>query len=84
MQYRPTSVSYTHLFFGGEWWVAPSAYFIGVAAIVVSGILLKKTKRFAGEPAPFVMELPPYHAPKAVNILRGTWERGWSLSLIHI
>ena len=65
-------------FFGGEWWVAPSAYFIGVAAIVVSGILLKKTKRFAGEPAPFVMELPPYHAPKAVNILRGTWERGWS------
>ena len=65
-------------FFGGEWWVAPSTYFIGVAAIVVSGILLKKTKRFAGEPAPFVMELPPYHAPKAVNILRGTWERGWS------
>lgn len=64
--------------FGGAWWVAPSAYFIGVAAIVVSGIILKKTKMFAGDPAPFVMELPPYHAPKAVNILRGTWERGWS------
>lgn len=64
--------------FGGAWWVAPSAYFIGVAAIIVSGIILKKTKMFAGDPAPFVMELPPYHAPKAVNILRGTWERGWS------
>lgn len=58
--------------------MAPSAYFIGVAAIVISGILLKKTKMFAGEPAPFVMELPAYHAPTAVNILRGTWERGWS------
>ena len=65
-------------FFGGAWWVAPSAYFIGVAAIVVSGVLLKKTKPFAGEPAPFVMELPPYHAPRVPNILRGTWERGWS------
>ena len=64
--------------FGGAWWVAPSAYFIGVAAIVISGILLKKTKMFAGEPAPFVMELPAYQAPTAVNILRGTWERGWS------
>lgn len=64
--------------FGGAWWVAPSAYFIGVAAIVISGILLKKTKMFAGEAAPFVMELPAYHAPTAVNILRGTWERGWS------
>lgn len=64
--------------FGGAWWVAPSAYFIGVAAIVISGILLKKTKMFAGEPAPFVMELPAYHAPTAINILRGTWERGWS------
>ena len=64
--------------FGGAWWVAPSAYFIGVAAILVTGIMLKKTKPFAGEPAPFVMELPAYHAPKAVNILRGTWERGWS------
>ena len=64
--------------FGGASWVAPSAYFIGVAAIVLSGIILKKTKPFAGDPAPFVMELPPYHAPKAVNILRGTWARGWS------
>ncbi len=64
--------------FGGAWWVAPSAYFIGVGAIVVSGILLKKTKMFAGDPAPFVMELPAYHAPTVVNILRGTWERGWS------
>ncbi|MBP3729669.1 MAG: ferrous iron transport protein B [Lachnospiraceae bacterium] len=58
--------------------VATSAYFIGIAAIVISGIMLKKTKPFAGEPAPFVMELPPYHAPSVVNILRGTWERGWS------
>ncbi len=64
--------------FGGAWWVAPSAYFIGAAAIVISGILLKKTKMFAGDPAPFVMELPAYHAPTVVNILRGTWERGWS------
>ncbi|EOS58356.1 ferrous iron transporter B [Anaerotruncus sp. G3(2012)] len=64
--------------FGGAWWVAPSAYFIGVAAIVLSGIILKKTRMFAGDPAPFVMELPQYHMPTAVNILRGTWERGWS------
>jgi len=64
--------------FGGAWWVAPSAYFIGVAAIIVSGIILKKTKMFAGETSPFVMELPAYHAPKAVNVLRSTWERGWS------
>jgi ferrous iron transport protein B len=64
--------------FGGAWWVAPSAYFVGVAAIVVSGIILKKTKPFAGEPAPFVMELPAYHRPTVVNVLRGTWERGWS------
>ncbi len=64
--------------FGGAWWVAPSAYFIGVAAIVVSGIILKKTRLFAGDPAPFVMELPPYHLPTLVNVLRGTWERGWS------
>ncbi|GFI60976.1 Fe(2+) transporter FeoB [Clostridiales bacterium] len=64
--------------FGGAWWVAPSAYFIGVGAIVVSGIILKKTKPFAGEPAPFVMELPAYHMPTAANVLRGTWERGWS------
>ena len=63
--------------FGGAWWVAPSAYFVGVAAIIISGIILKKTKMFAGETAPFVMELPDYHAPKAANILRSTWERGW-------
>ena len=62
--------------FGGAWWVAPSAYFIGVAAIVISGILLKKTKNVCGRTYPFVMELPAYHAPTAVNILRGTWERG--------
>ncbi|NLI54845.1 MAG: ferrous iron transport protein B [Clostridiales bacterium] len=64
--------------FGGAWWVAPAAYFIGVAAVIVSGILLKKTKAFAGEPAPFVMELPSYHAPSMKNVLRSTWERGWS------
>ncbi len=64
--------------FGGAWWVAPSAYFIGVAAVVVSGIMLKKTKPFAGEPAPFVMELPSYHAPAMSNVLRSTWDRGWS------
>lgn len=64
--------------FGGAWWVAPSAYFIGIAAIVCSGIILKKTKMFAGEPAPFVMELPAYHFPTAGNVLRSMWERGWS------
>ena len=64
--------------FGGAWWVAPSAYFLGVAAIVVSGIILKKTKMFAGDPAPFVMELPAYHWPTVGNILRSMWERGWS------
>ena len=64
--------------FGGAWWVAPSAYFIGVGAIVVSGIMLKKTKIFAGDPAPFVMELPAYHWPTASNILRSMWERGSS------
>ena len=64
--------------FSGAWWVAPSAYFVGIAAIVISGIILKKTKPFAGEPAPFVMELPAYHRPTLVNVLRGTWERGWS------
>jgi ferrous iron transport protein B len=64
--------------FGGSAWVAVSAFFIGVAAVVVSGILLKKFKAFAGDPAPFVMELPAYHAPSAVNVLRATWERGWS------
>jgi len=64
--------------FGGGAWVATSAYFIGVLSIVVSGIILKKTKMFAGDPAPFVMELPPYHVPSLTNVLRGTWERGWS------
>lgn len=64
--------------FGGVWWVAPSAYFIGIAAIVISGIMLKKTKMFSGDPAPFVMELPAYHMPTVGNILRSMWERGWS------
>ena len=64
--------------FGGAAWVATSAFFIGIAAVVISGIMLKKFKAFAGEPAPFVMELPAYHAPSASNVLRATWERGWS------
>ena len=64
--------------FGGAWWVAPSAYFIGIAAIVISGIMLKKTKMFAGDPAPFVMELPAYHWPTVGNVLRSMWERAWS------
>ena len=64
--------------FGGSGWVAVSAYFIGIAAIIISGIILKKTKMFAGDPAPFVMELPAYHVPAANNVLRATWERGWS------
>ena len=64
--------------FGGSGLVAVSAYFIGVAAIVISGIMLKKTKLFSGDPAPFVMELPTYHVPSANNVLRATWERGWS------
>ncbi len=64
--------------FGGSAWVATSAYFIGVAAIVISGIMLKKTRAFAGDPAPFVMELPAYHAPTPGNVLRSTGERGWS------
>ena len=64
--------------FGGAWWVAPSAYFVGVAAIVISGIMLKKTKIFAGDPAPFVMELPAYHWPTFGNIMRSMWERGSS------
>ena len=64
--------------FGGAWWVAPSAYFVGIAAIIISGIILKKTRPFAGEPAPFVMELPAYHMPTVSNVLRGTWERGFS------
>lgn len=64
--------------FGNAWWVAPSAYFIGVAAIIISGIMLKKTKMFAGDPAPFVMELPAYHWPTFGNIMRSMWERGSS------
>ena len=64
--------------FGGSGLVAVSAYFIGVAAIIISGIILKKTRPFSGDPAPFVMELPAYHAPTAGNVLRSTWERGWS------
>ena len=64
--------------FGGAWWVAPSAYFIGIAAIIISGIMLKKTKMFAGDPAPFVMELPAYHWPTVGNVLRSMWERAWS------
>ena len=64
--------------FGNAWWVATSAYFIGVAAVIISGVMLKKFRMFAGEPAPFVMELPAYHVPAVGNVLRGTWERGWS------
>ena len=64
--------------FNGAWWVAPSAYFVGIAAIICSGIILKKTKMFAGEPAPFVMELPAYHMPTVGNVLRSMWERGSS------
>lgn len=64
--------------FNGAWWVAPSAYFVGIGAIICSGIILKKTKMFAGEPAPFVMELPAYHMPTVGNVLRSMWERGSS------
>lgn len=64
--------------FGNAWWVAPSAYFVGIAAIIVSGIMLKKTKMFSGDPAPFVMELPAYHLPTFGNVMRSMWERGWS------
>ena len=64
--------------FGNAWWVAPLCYFIGIAAIIVSGIMLKKTKLFSGTPAPFVMELPAYHLPTPINVLRSMWERGWS------
>lgn len=64
--------------FGGAAWVAPSAYFVGIAAIICSGIILKKTRMFSGDPAPFVMELPAYHMPTAGNVLRSMWERGWS------
>ena len=64
--------------FDNAWWVSPSAYFVGVAAIVISGIILKKTRLFAGDPAPFVMELPAYHLPTVGSVLRSMWERGWS------
>lgn len=64
--------------FQGAWWVSPSAYFIGIAAVIVSGIILKKTRLFIGDPTPFVMELPAYHMPKANNVLRSMWERGFS------
>lgn len=64
--------------FGNSPWVATSAFFIGIAAVIISGVMLKKFKIFAGEPAPFVMELPAYHAPSPGNVLRATWERGWS------
>ena len=69
------------LCFGGAakgWWVAPVAYFVGIAAVVISGLMLKKTRLFAGDPSPFVMELPPYHMPTFGNIMRSMWERGWS------
>lgn len=64
--------------FGGAWWVAPSAYFVGIFAIVCSGIVLKKTRMFTGDPAPFVMELPAYHWPRVSDVLKSTWERGWA------
>lgn len=64
--------------FDGASWVAPSAYFVGIAAVICSGIILKKTRMFAGDPAPFVMELPAYHLPTVGNVLRSMWERGWS------
>ena len=64
--------------FHNAWWVGPSAFFIGIAAVIISGIMLKKTKIFAGDPAPFVMELPAYHLPTISNLLRSMWERGWS------
>jgi len=64
--------------FGGAWWVAPSAYFCGIVAVVLTGLILKKTKIFVGDPSPFVMELPAYHMPTLPNLLRSMWERGWS------
>ncbi len=64
--------------FGGAWWVAPLAYFIGIGAVILSGLILKKTKMFAGEAAPFVMELPAYHLPTFKNLMSSMWERGWS------
>ncbi len=75
---QPFIAMITGAIFGGSPWIATSAYFIGMAAIVVSGIMLKKTKMFSGDPAPFVMELPAYHLPTVSNLLRSMWERGWS------
>jgi ferrous iron transport protein B len=74
----PIIALFSGALFGGAWWVAPSAYFVGITAIICSGIILKKTTLFAGDVAPFVMELPAYHWPTLVNILRSMWERGWS------
>ena len=65
-------------FFGNAWWVSWSAFFVGIAAVICSGIILKKTRMFAGDPAPFVMELPAYHMPTVGNVARSMWERGWS------
>ncbi len=64
--------------FGGAWWIAPVAYFMGIGAVILSGLILKRTRLFAGDPSPFVMELPAYHLPRAVHVLRSMWERGWS------
>ena len=64
--------------FSGAWWVAPTAYFAGITAVIISGIILKKLKPFAGKTAPFVMEMPSYHIPSAYNVMRTTGDRGWS------
>lgn len=74
----PVIALFAGALFEGAWWVSPLAYFIGIAAIVVSGVILKKFRRFAGTPAPFVMELPSYHWPQPAGVLRSAWERGWS------
>lgn len=74
----PVIALFAAAFFGGAWWVAPLAYFIGVLSVIVSGVLLKKTSLFSNEETPFVMELPNYHIPSASNVLRGTWDRSWS------
>ena len=77
----PVIALITSALFGGSesgWWVAPICYFMGIAAVVISGVILKKTRLFSGDPAPFVMELPPYHMPTPLNVWRAVWERGWS------
>ena len=74
----PIIAMFAGALFGGSTWVAVSAYFLGIFSVIISGIMLKKFRAFSGEPAPFVMELPAYHVPSAVNVLRATWERGWS------